>query len=137
MKAIKITAANTSAIEAALHEINGRAHDHTYNYYSEVSYEAEQAEKKTVALVGAKDRSVGAIWSVTSGGRVANSYKYSRIGTTIKIERRASGWFLVDVSPARLYNEGGGSGRLTLTKEQDEAACAMLRKQYRVAQDTV
>lgn len=128
-KAIKITESNAAAIEAALKEVNGKAYSHTYNTATEIFALAQSSEKSLEKMGIAKARRSGAIvWSV-SGEAVANSYKGTRLGTQIRLERRSSDWYLMEVTTARLWKEGGFTD-LVLTKAQDEEAVANFRKQY-------
>ena len=131
MKALNITEKNKSAIEATLKDCNGKATAHSYTEFGEIEYCALQAEEKVVALVGAKDRAVGAVFYSQSGGSVANAYKYSREGTEVRLERRSTGWFLTEVTRKAIYKDGG-KDLLFLTPDQDEAAIAKIRKSYTI-----
>lgn len=132
MKAIKIDIKNAATIEAALAAVNGRAEAHTYTTFYEVADVAAKAEAALENLLLKGDRP-GARWSKTSGSKVANSYKNSRLATTVVLERKTAGWYLVEVHSVSVMESGGGKGRLTLTQAQDAAAKALLQKQYRVA----
>jgi hypothetical protein len=132
IKPIKIAESNATAIEAALKEVNGKALDHAYTEFWEINrivHAAEAACRDILNVNGIP----GAKWTETSGGRCANSYKYKRRATTVTIERRKSGWFLVAVSATEVWKEGGGPGRLTLTPAQDEAAKAKFATRYSIA----
>lgn len=129
---IKIDKANTTAIEAALLAVNGRAHDHAYTTFCAVEKIAQESEKQVIGLVGSKKAAVGALAESTSGKDMPNAYRYSRVGTTVTIERCSTGWFLVGVAGATLYQQGG-KARLTLTEQQDGIAVLQLRSQYRIA----
>lgn len=131
MTKIKISKKNAEKIENLLNEINGRATAHTYTGYTQIENMANAAEKKLSELLLKKDFQ-GATWSETSGDKVANCYKGSRIATNVKLQRGSSAWFLVSVSGRTVWNEGGGESCLTLTAEQDAAAIIELRKQYTV-----
>lgn len=132
IKPIKIDASKATAIEAALKEVNGKAFDHAYTEFWEINCIANTAEDACRYLLNVKDIP-GAKWTETSGVRCANSYKYKRRATTVTIERRKSGWFLVAVSATEVWKEGGGPGRLTLTPAQDEAAKAKFATRYSIA----
>jgi hypothetical protein len=132
MKATRITEQNQSAIVAILAAVNGKSTAHTFTTYAEIEQIAAQAEKQVVDLVGSQKAAVGAQLKATSGEKVPNAYKYSRDGTQVTIERRASGWFLVDARHATLYASGGAS-KLTLTAEQDARAIEVLRSKYILA----
>lgn len=130
MKAIKVTADNATAIEAALAEVNGKATAHAYTTVQEIIEIAERGEKKLESLGVIKSARKGAgVWA-TSGGMVANSYKYSRTVTHVKLERRSADWWLVEVSTASLFPNQGGMFHTRLTEAQDQMAIAALRKEY-------
>jgi hypothetical protein len=134
MKAIKISLENAAAIEAALKSINGRSDAHCYTTFGEVFDLTESAEQKLDGLFLPTSLHKGAVWKETSGGKVANSYKgITRNATRITIERRSTGWFLVDVAQASIFKQGGGAGRLTLTAEQAKEAAARFASQFSVA----
>lgn len=132
MKAIKITAANAEAIEAALAEINGRANAHTYNSFDEIAEMAAAAEAALLDLVCKKD-AAGAEWREVSGGKVSNSYKQMRNATGVTLIRKAAGWYLLSVRRTSIGKEGGGKGRLTLTQKKAELAVARFRQGFSVS----
>ena len=51
MKAIKITEANATAIEAALSEANGRSEAHAYTTYGEIECLVSEAERELCGLL--------------------------------------------------------------------------------------
>lgn len=128
-KAIKITEANAAAIVDALKDANGKNREHTYNSYLAIAELAVSAEQQLEKLGIAKARRAGAAMSAISGDKMPNSYKYSRTGTWVCLERRSSDWYLVRASAKNLFKEGG-CNMLTMTKAQDEEAVANFRKQY-------
>ena len=132
IKPIKVTGSNAAAIEAALKSVNGKAWDHAYTVFREISHMTTVAEAACRDILNVKDIH-GAKWTETSGDRCPNSYKYKRRATTVTIERRKSGWFLVSVDATEVWKEGGGPGRLILTPEQDAAAKAKFATRYSVA----
>lgn len=132
MKALKINAANSAAIEIALAEVNGRSVAHTYTSASDIEALAKIGENRGLLLLGAKKNLPGAKLAATSGDCVSNSYAKqarSRNATHVVLERRSSGWFLVSINATHVYQDGGGA-YLSLTLAQDTIACAVLRKQY-------
>ena len=136
MKAIKITPANAKAIEAALAAVNGRATTHTFTSFGEVQSMAAIAESKLNALSIPKAMRKNAVWSETSGAAVTNAYakkSSTRAANWVRLERRSADWFLTNVGKTEVYKEGGGPGRLTLTKEQAAKAVAEFSKQFAVA----
>lgn len=133
MKAIKITDKNSAAICAALAAVNGKATEHTWTTFGDIDYLAKVAERQLVDLVGSEKAAVGARYKATSGNKVAKAYKYTRAGTAIILERRSTGWFLVDAVFVTLYPNTGGARVLTLTPDQDAKAIEVLRSSYLVA----
>lgn len=129
---IKIEKKNQAAIEAELLAVNGRARDHAYTTFGAVEKIAQEFELQIQNLVGSQKASVGARVEATSGKDMPKAYRYSRVGTTVTIQRCASGWFLVGVAGVTLYQQGG-KARLTLTDKQDGIAVLQLRSQYRIA----
>lgn len=132
MKAIQIVEANADAIKAALHAVNGRSVGHAYTEYSEVADIAAAAEKRLAELLPNLKAYKGARWAEVSGAPVANAYRYMRDATAVTIERKSSGWYLVDVRSVRVGKAGGGAGRLFLTEAQDVLAKEKLAKAYGV-----
>ena len=136
MKAIKITPANAKAIEAALSAVNGRATTHTFTSFGEVQNMAAAAEEKLNALSIPKAVRKGATWSETSGAAVTNAYakkSSTRAANWVRLERRSADWFLTNVGKTEVYKEGGGPGRLILTKEQAAKAVEVFSNQFTVA----
>lgn len=131
MKAIKIVEENSTAIEEALKEVNGRSTDHAYTRFFEVAAVSETAEEKLGELLYKKDFP-GAVFTSVSGHEVPNSYRGSRNATSITIERRSGAWYLTTVSRVILWTEAG-KDKLFLTPEQHIAAVARFAKQYHVA----
>ncbi len=132
MKAIKVVLQNKSRIEDALKSINGSAYDHTYTSYFEIDNLAKNAEICLGCYLGSVSRYAGAVYKCTSGEPVARSYKFTRRATTITLERKSSGWYLVDVE-ATIIHVNGGKKEIFLTPEQDVEAVANLRKTYKVS----
>ena len=132
MKALKITDSNADALEAALAEVNGRATEHTFTSFAGLESLAHLAEERLAGYGLPLAMRRGARLFATSGERVAKSYRSTRIGTGVTIERRTGAWYLVSAGAVTLYAESGGDRRLSLTAEQDAEAVARLRKQYNV-----
>lgn len=132
MKAIKVTAANAAAIETALATVNGKATAHAYTTAQEIIDLAERAESQLEGLGIIKSARSGAVLISGSGSAVPNSYKYSRTGTRIELQRKSSDWYLIGATQLTIFKSGGKTN-LILTKAQDELAIAALRKQYSIA----
>lgn len=127
MKTIKVTKENAAAIEAALREANGKATAHTYTGYGQIAELAERAEENLLGLVAKKD-AVGAKLYATSGEKVASSYRSQRNGTTVTLERRSTGWHLMEAKAVALFQEGGKPGQLFLTEQQSDLAVERFKK---------
>lgn len=125
MKPLKITEQNAAAITTALDAVNGKARAHAFTEYADVASQADQAEKAIRRHVLARD-ATGAAWVAISGESVNNTYArkaFDRVATRIVLERRASGWFLVDIGKTFIKQAGGGA-RLVITQAQAEIARA-------------
>jgi len=131
MKPIKITEANLVKIQIALDAANGKSTAHTLCRSLDVLTVAEDAESRLAALVGVKKMLVGGRATYRSGKALPNAYKYSRHITFLFIERRSSGWFLIEVLSGTEWNSGGGL-TLSLSKEQDEVVIKKTRSQYTI-----
>jgi hypothetical protein len=127
---IKISTQNTAALEAALKNVNGRATAHTFKWAFEIIGLAQQAEAKLHHLALKKDSRSGAIATSISGGRIANSYKYTRITTIVIMERGSAAWFLVSLSTASSFCRKAGDTYVSLTSSQDAEVTARFRSQY-------
>ena len=131
-KSIKINAENSSAIEAALVDANGKATAHTYTSASEIISLAELADNRLYALIKNRKMMKGAIFYDRSGDGLPNSYKNSRICTNVEIECAKGGdWRLISVSAVKAYTDCGKS-LLEITPEQDDLAIKLLRKKYAI-----
>lgn len=131
MKPIRIIEKNKAAIVSALAAVNGKATAHAWTTYADIEYLSKVAEKQVIDLVGSQKAAVGARMTATSGGKVANAYRYSRSGTWAVIDRRSTGWFLISVDHRTLYLSGG-TRELILTAAQDRRAVEVLRTKYTV-----
>lgn len=127
-KELKICEKNKNEIETALYEINGDANAHTITSYSKVEKLAAHFEYRLErAFLPIKFRA-GATAVIISGDKVANSYKFRRQATRIKIVRKSTAWYLCNISQEMIYVEGGKK-TLTLTDEQkNEAVTRFLRQ---------
>ena len=132
MKNIKFDIKNAAKINALLGEVNGRASDHTYHSFNNFSVDAEALIWKIENILGGKKYCVGAKFSIESGGSVKNAYKYTRIGTRISLECRASGWFVTNIQRADIWAKGGES-KIVLTQTHHDQAVKVLRNGYQIA----
>ena len=122
MKPIKIHAKNAQKIRDALAAVNGNARSFTITSISDVWPAIRDAEQQLSTLPKA-DR-VGASFTYTPAGPSASSYKYAAVSTCIHVERRATGWFLVDVRPDEVRPRSPERLAVTITPEQ----CAEIQR---------
>jgi len=131
MKAIKFVSSNADVITAALKEVAGNATTHTFGHAHEIDNLLKVQDIKLEKLVGAKKYKAGALCSLYScRDSVARSYRGTRIGTVVKLERRSSEWYIVAINRRDVYQDGDTADSLLLTDEQDVRAVALLRSTY-------
>jgi hypothetical protein len=130
---IKIDIKNLAKIQAALDECNGSAVSHTFASASEIIQRATHAEQQLENLHLPKISRQGAEATATSGSKVARSYNYERIINCVKMERKSSAWFLVEVEKFMTWLPVAGRTSITLTPEQDKKAVAEFRIRYAIA----
>lgn len=131
---IKFNIKNETKINAALDSVNGRASDHTYTTYADFAADAWRIAHKIEKLLGGKKYCIGAKFSIESGDSVLHAYKYSRIGTRVLLECRASGWFITDIQRVDIYSRGGSS-TITFTQAHHEQAVKVLAEGYFLVED--
>jgi hypothetical protein len=119
------------AVETALSLVNGKSKEHTFTDYSQIAEVAKDAESGLEKLGILKKDVVGAKFIAYSGGTVPNSYKYSRTGTVIHLERKSSGWHLTNIKTYNLYQKPPHN-QFILTEKQDACAIASLRQKYNI-----
>ena len=127
---IKINDTNREAINAALKKINGKATEHTFYDSLSLIYAARDAESQLGNLGLSNGSRSGAIAIANSGGSVANSYKYTRITTTVTLVRGSSAWFLVSISASETYRRKAGELSVSLTEAQDAEVTEKFRAKY-------
>lgn len=132
MKPIKIIRKNEESIDKALAKVNDQARAHTYGSMWDLTRLVKNAERQLSDYGIPKKIWKGVSIRSTSGDKVPNAYDrkgHTRIATHVIIDRKATGWFLVNVQKTTVWQEGGGTG-LHLTAEQDETAVKNLRSKY-------
>ena len=127
---IKINDKNTAALEAALINCNGKATAHTFRAAGEIIDCARKAEAQLESLSLRKGSRIGAIATSISGGRISNSYKYTRITTIAILERGSCSWFLVSLSTAESFRRTAGDTYVSLTSAQDAEVTATFRSKF-------
>ena len=129
MKAIKFDVKNAEKINAILAAINGKATDHTYKTFTEMVAACNFGISRAENLVGGKKYAIGIKIMVESGHSVKSAYKYSRIGTSVRLECRASGWFITNISRADIWAKGGQS-TIHMTPSHHQRAVEVLGRGY-------
>lgn len=132
---IRICEKNRMKITHALQVVNGDALRHTTSNYSEIATAADNGEKRMARLGIQKTKRAGARIVFLSGGSVPRCYKYARKCTLAKLERGASGWFLVLADRVELWPNQDGGEYLHITPAQDAAAVSSLRQKYIIQQE--
>lgn len=131
MKAIKLLG-NKLLVITALDRVNVKCCAHTFDYY-DIYNLAIDAERQALALLGSVKAIVGVKISARSGKKLPNAYKYPRRVNTLTLERRASGWWLVELANVESWDKRATELKLTLTAAQDNVAIDRLRKGYAIA----
>jgi hypothetical protein len=127
---IKINEQNRAALQTALDKSNGTATAHTFRHVIDLIDRARQAEAKLEQLALKKGSRSGAIATASSGGSVANAYKYARITSTARMVRGSSAWFLISLSTSETYRRTAGDTFVSLTPAQDAEVTATFRAQF-------
>jgi len=129
-KAIKIEYKNSQAIESELRAINGKKDSHTFYLSHQIDNIAKEAEEKLELLSIPKKYRSGAIYAAQSGEELPSAYKYHASTTSVIIERKSTGWYIIDIKSTTLYPRTKPTRTLRLTKNQDEIAIAFTRSKY-------
>ena len=129
---IKFKTENETKFNALLNEVNGRASGHTYTRFSNFAAESNNVILRIETLLGGKKHCLGVKFSIESGGSVSGGYKYSRIGTQVSLERRASGWFVTGIRRVDIGGHGGKS-KITFTQAHHDQAVKVLSNGYIIA----
>jgi len=135
MKPISITDDNVEAIQAALEAVNGRATQHTYTSYLEISDLVIAAGGALAKRFIPMKHAIGAKLIATSGQPVNNTYAksgFSRVATRVTIERKSKYWAITSIEKTEVGQQGGGA-RLVVTEAQRDLALASFAKLLQTA----
>jgi len=133
MKPIKVCEKNAFAIEAALRQANGKAVAHTFTTYAEIAKMAEFAERIAYALLGTKAAAIGAKAIAQSGEKLPNAYKWTPIITSVTLEKKSTGWFLLSANSIETHF-GGKRVCIFLTPAQKDMAISKFKLNFEVQQ---
>lgn len=131
MKAIKVTAANTTTIETALLAVNHKAIAHAFTRASEIQSAASAAEAQLAKLGLPVSARKGASFLVASGKKMPSAYKYKTKITQATLVRGATDWALTELASVETWH--GGGSMLSLTAAQDERIIVGIRNSYRIS----
>ncbi|WP_312224618.1 hypothetical protein [Stutzerimonas nitrititolerans] len=100
---MKIKVSNKEKLSSVIEQVEARARVRCISV-EDIESAVKHIEKRLSAVLFKKDW-VGLTFSVSPHcGQVPNSYKGTPEATKFKLERSASGWFLVDVSRGYMGN---------------------------------
>jgi hypothetical protein len=130
-KAILIDQSNREVIQANLDRIQGHGYADilTIKHLIGLAEDAESALAE--AEIAASYRS-GARYEFSPSGPTANSYKYSRLGTAVVLERRKRGWFLIDLARISVWPRQKGKTNLVLADEQKRLVLLRVMSFYKI-----
>jgi hypothetical protein len=106
---MRINLTNDDKIRDALASVNGTATAHTLTSASDIAPGLAMAESELKRLGLRKPQWKGAIVTIHSKGPSAKAYKYAAIGTSVRLERGASGWFMIEARRINLYRHSSGN----------------------------
>jgi len=126
---MKIKLTDESKLAAALDTVNCKADAHTAGL-AQVMGLLPDINKKMASLLQIKNWQ-GARVTFQSGGSVPNAYKYSRIVTTVTLERGSRHWFVVGLRRSSIWGDSMPLS-VSLTPAQRDAAVARFSLRFTV-----
>lgn len=132
---IRITPENAAAIQAILKQANGNAAEHAFTTFAEINAIARRAESQLEDFGLPLRNRIGAQWIETSGGAVGRRYRYARRATKVHLLRRPTGWYLVEVMQAKIYESPGKTEKIKVTRAQEAEIVKRVRAQFEVLKD--
>tara|TARA_R110000796_G_scaffold167313_3_gene284205 strand:+ start:8395 stop:8817 length:423 start_codon:yes stop_codon:yes gene_type:complete len=108
--------ATNAKIRAVLDGVNGKAQSFSVTTWDQLRDFASEAEQQLSMLP--KKLHVGAVAICTPAGPTARSYKYAAQSTTVGLQRRASGWFLVSAEKTTVYPKNPHRCHVVITADQ-------------------
>ncbi len=132
MKPCKVAEKNREDIVAVIDEVEGNSSINLMSY-TKVTEIAQYAEKKLEKLeVPIKER-VGAEFYFCPQGPSAMSYKYGQGATDVRMIRKSTGWFVVEINRTKVYPKKKASNTLIVTAKQKEIAISKFCQKFVVA----
>jgi hypothetical protein len=128
---INVAKASSTALEAALVAVNGRASANTTTTANEVRSIAEEAENALAGLGLPKCHRRGASAVHVSGKGLARAYQYRGIATEVRLHRGARDWYLVGVERVPAYpGDAGRALKVRVSLDQDAQAAEARRRAF-------
>ncbi|WP_028602747.1 hypothetical protein [Ottowia thiooxydans] len=128
---IKICDETGSEIQKILDDIQGKAHANVLIALEVIEF-AKEAERLLESAQIARSYRAGSTFVVVPEGPYAKAYGYKQTGTLLRIERRASGWFMtaaerVPTWPGQIRKEV-----LSLTSRQKTLVIRAVLREFRI-----
>ena len=123
---MKINVTNIEQIKAALDQEAGKARSHTLTNEHFPLQLAQEVENQLLSEGVLKKHLVGCSVIFSSGGPSANAYSYKAIGSWLRVERFATGWFLTKVQRCDVWPKQKSEKRVYIT----ESASADILSKY-------
>ena len=119
MKSIIIKESNRDRLEAALHEVNGRAQRHAITDLAELEDIASMATTTRLQPLTQAEQRGAEVDYLPPGGVEASSYGGYRVVTTrVRLRRQASGWALVGAEKEEQSPSGAEQMELLISPAQ-------------------
>ena len=131
---IPVKEANSDLIQSVLDCVQGRAHADILSS-RDVLQIAVAGESALESSGIASSYRPGATFSSTPSGPSANAYRYSREGTSVVLERKASGWSLVRAFRVTVWPKQRGRELLTITSMQKRVVLRLAMRAYAITVD--
>lgn len=128
---VQISDQNVDLIQKILGEIQGRSHANILIAQDVIEF-GKKAESRLEAAQIARSYRVGCTFMVVPEGPYAKAYGYKQTGTLLRMERRASGWFMtaaerVPTWPGQIRKEV-----LSLTSRQKTLVIRAALREFRI-----
>jgi len=131
---ILVKQANLGLIQSVLDRVQGRAYADILSSKDVVQI-AVAAESALESSGIAASYRAGATFSSTPCGPSANAYRYSREGTSVVLERKASGWSVVRAFRITVWPKQRGRELLTITPMQKRVVLRLAMRAYAITVD--
>ena len=131
MKAVKIDEKNQNEIAGLLEEVEGKSWVNCSSMNDLLAL-ARRAENRLSNLEIPKKERSGAEFYNSPGGPSAFSYGGSQGATAVRIVRKSSEWYLMEVARIQVFPRQYKKNILTITKQQRDIAVAKFCQGFEV-----